>query len=275
MEQQGVPVSTYLVLRLLAQNGYGRRKMRKVNTLRQVEGRNEQFEYIARLREEYAGDVILSMDGKKKEHLGEFSRAGACYCQEPLQANDHDFSREAVGVLCPYGFYDVTEKKGCIVLGNSCETADFSVEALKLCLDRYHCSQGKYPPRLLLLCDGGGANGSRNGLFKVNLQRLADRTGMQIRVAHYPPYCSKYNPIEHRFFSHISRFWQGAKLVSIEQVRKLTRLKAKLYQSMEIKVATLKKTYRKGKKIAAKEIGKLNMNRDKFMGKWNYTFNPT
>lgn len=274
MEERGVPVSTYLVLGLLKKFGYGRRKMRKVKTLKQVEGRNEQFENIFRLREEYANELILSLDGKKNEHLGDFSRAGTCYCKQAVEASDHDFSSEATGILCPYGCYDVVKKQGCIVLGNSCQTADFSVEALKLCLDRYHCKQGSYPARLLLLCDGGGGNGSRSRLFQVNLQRLADRTGIQIRVAHYPPYCSKYNPIEHRLFSHISRFWQGVKLVSLEQVRQLTRLKARLCKDMEIKVATLKKVYRKGKKIAKTEIEKLNMKKDDFLGKWNYVFSP-
>lgn len=197
MGQQGVAVSTYLVLRLLGKHGYGRRKMRKVKTLRQVEGRSEQFDNIARLREEYAGEMVISMAGKKKEPLGELYRAGSCYCQEPVEVNDHDFTSEAKGLLCPYGLYNVQDKQGCVVLGDSCETADFSVDALRLYLQRYACKEGAYPARILLLCDGGGANGSRNRLFKVNLQRLSDQTGIQIRVAHYPPYCSKYNPIEH------------------------------------------------------------------------------
>jgi hypothetical protein len=274
MNQEGVEMSVYLVLKLLARFGYGRRKMRKVKTLREVEGRNEQFENIASLRKEYANDLIISMDGKKKEYFGEFYRAGTCYCQEAIRVNDHDFSSEATGRLCPYGLYNVLAKQGCIVLGDSYETADFSVDALRLYLERYHCKEGSYPKRLLLLCDGGGANGSRNRLFKVNLERLSRELAIEIRVAHYPPYCSKYNPIEHCFFSHISRFWQGVTFENIKQVRQLTRLKAKLCQGLKIKVATLRKTYQKGKKITDLELKELNMKADEFFGKWNYTFSP-
>lgn len=274
MCQKGAVVSRYLVLKILARFGYGRRKMRKVKTLREVEGRNEQFENISSLRKEYANDLIISMDGKKKECFGELYRAGTCYCQEAIQVNDHDFNSEATGRLSPYGFYNVLDKQGCIVLGDSYETADFSVDALKLYLERYHCKEGVYPKRLLLLCDGGGANGSRNRLFKVNLERLSNQLDIEIRVAHYPPYCSKYNPIEHCFFSHISRFWQGATFESIKQVRQLTRLKAKLCEGLKIKVATLRKVYQKGKKITDLELAELNMKKDVFLGKWNYTFSP-
>lgn len=274
MGQQGVAVSTYLVLQLLGKFGYGRRKMRKAKTVGQAQGRDEQFQNIARLRRQYAGEMIISMDCKKKEYLGELYRAGSCYCQEPVKVNDHDFTSEAKGLLCPYGFYNVQDRQGCLVLGDSCETADFSVDALKLYLQRYARKQGVYPARILLLCDGGGANGSRNRLFKVNLQRLSNQTGIQIRVAHYPPYCSKYNPVEHQFFSHISRFWQGVKLESIKQVRQLTRLKAKLCHGLEIKVATLRKVYRKGKKVTEQQLEKLNMKADALLGKWNYTFSP-
>lgn len=274
MEQKGAVVSRYLVLKILGRFGYGRRKMRKVKTLREVEGRNEQFENIARLRREYVNDLIISMDGKKKEYFGDFYRAGACYCKQAIPVNDHDFSSEATGRLCPYGFYNVQDKQGCIVLGDSYETADFSVDALKLYLERYHCKEDVCPKRLLILCDGGGANGSRNRLFKVNLDRLSAELNIEIRVAHYPPYCSKYNPIEHSLFSHVSRFWQGVTFENIKQVRQLTRLKAKLCKGLKVKVATLRKVYQRGKKITHLELAGLNMKADELLGKWNYTFSP-
>ncbi len=248
--------------------------MRKDLTIKQVEGRNEQFERIEVLRKDYESDLILSLDAKKKELLGEFYRQGQVYSQEAIRAFDHDFKSEARGLLCPYGVYDLEEKQGCIVLGESHETADFAVDSLQLYLERYVLNQKTSPKRLLLLCDGGGANGSRNRRFKYNLQQLANQTGIAIRVAHYPPYCSKYNPIEHRFFSHISRCWQGIKLESLAQVRALTRLKAKFTQKVKIKVATIGKQYVKGKKVAQKVFEKLNILYDPQLGKWNYAIVP-
>ena len=271
---KGRSVSVYTARGLFKQFHLGRRSMRKDITLKQAQGRNEQFERIQALRKDYESELILSIDGKKKEYLGEFYRKGQVYGEKAIRAFDHDFNSEAKGLLCPYGVYDVGAKQGCILLGESRQTADFAVDSLKVYLERYVLNQGPAPQRLLLLCDGGGSNGSANRLFKYNLQQLADATGIHIRVAHYPPYCSKYNPIEHRFFSHITRCWQGVKLESIAQVRALTRLKAKFTLKVKIKVATLRKTYKTGKKVAQQVFNKLNIIHDQELGKWNYCIVP-
>ena len=183
----------------------------------------EQFETIARLKREFldSDNPIVSMDTKKKELIGNFYRAGHLLTQGVIETFDHDFPSFAKGVIIPHGLYDVKHNDGHVNLGTSHDTGEFACDSI----ERWWEDQGRelYPraSSILLLCDGGGSNNASQYLFKEDLQRLVDRLGIEIRVAHYPPYCSKYNPIEHRLFPHLTRACQGVIFESVELVKEL------------------------------------------------------
>lgn len=216
--QRGFRVSVTVVSQLLKRHRLGRRKACKTLPLKRHADRDQQFQIIAKHRAGFmdSPDPIISMDTKHKEFLGLLFREGRLYTQKAKNALDHDFPSSAHGVIYPHGFYDVKRNVGHLNLGLSHDTSRFACDSLGL----WWQTQGllAYPTarRMLLLCDGGGSNGSNRYLFKYHLERLANRLGLEIRVAHYPSYCSKYNPIEHRFFPHVTRACQGLLLTSME-----------------------------------------------------------
>jgi len=195
-----IQVSKHVVRKLLKKHDYRRRKAQKKRAMKEVAHRNEQFENIARLIDEYeaAGNPILSMDTKKKEYLGNFYRDGHLYTLEEIQTYDHDFNSFATGIIIPHSIYDLHLNVGYIQLGTSHDVSEFACDSFR----HWWYTYGRllYPDAasILVLCDGGGSNGARHYIFKEDLQKLADDIGVGIRIAHYPPYCSKYNPIEHR-----------------------------------------------------------------------------
>ncbi len=222
LAQFSINISVPVIKKCLAKHGFKRRKAEKKITLKNVPGRDEQFGRIAEFKAQYleAGNPIISMDTKKKEMLGNFYRDGKLHTSAPIQVNDHDFKSFAEGVVILHGIYDIQLNKAVINLGTSGDTSEFACDSLR----QWWYSQGKqdYPhaTSILLLCDGGGSNGCRQYLFKQDLQKLVDEIGVEIRVAHYPAYCSKYNPIEHRLFPHVTRACQGVVFSSIERVKK-------------------------------------------------------
>ena len=222
-EDHDIQVSKNVVRQLLKKHGYRRRKAQKKRTMKQAAHRNEQFENIARLKAEYeaAGNPIISLDTKKKEDLGNFYREGQLYTQEELHVYDHDFKSFAEGVVIPHGLYDMRRNIGYVHLGTSHDTSEFACDSFRYWWYTY--GQKDYPqaPSILVLCDGGGSNSARQYLFKQDLQALADEIGVEIRIAHYPPYCSKYNPIEHRLFPHVTRACQGVVFAGMEVVQEL------------------------------------------------------
>src|SRR4051812_33724132 len=199
LAEAGTPVSVPVVKQLLRKHGYVTRKAQKSKAMGGHPDRNRQFENIARLKREYlaSDDPVLSMDTKKKELIGNFYRAGHLLTQGIIGTFDHDFPSFAKGVVIPHGLYDVKHNDGHVNLGTSHDTGEFACDSI----ERWWEGQGRdlYPraSSILLLCDGGGSNSASQYLFKEDLQGLVDRLGIEIRVAHYPPYCSKYNPIEH------------------------------------------------------------------------------
>ena len=166
---------------------------------------NEQFEKIASLISSYqkAGNPVISVDTKKKEYIGNFYREGRLYTTGEIHTLDHDFNSMATGVVIPHAIYDLTRNKGFINLGTSRDTSEFACESLQA----WWQTQGQYDypnaTKILMICYGGGSYSSRHYLFKQDLQTLVNDIGIDIRVAHYPPYCSRYNPIEHRLFPHV------------------------------------------------------------------------
>ncbi len=238
--------------------------------------RNAQFENIARLKQEYleAGQPVVSMDAKKKELLGNFYRDGKLYTQEIIEVFDHDFPSAASGAVFPHGLYDVGLNRGHINLGTSHETSQFACDSIERWWQQHGRNQYPQARRLLLLCDGGGSNSSSRYVFKEELEKLADRLVLEIRIAHYPPYCSKYNPIEHRLFPHVTRACQGVVFHTVQVVKALME-NTKTRTGLEVTVDILDKPYEIGRKCAKGFKKNMRIVFDAFLPKWNYRAIPT
>lgn len=252
---------------------YGRRSLFKQEVMKDNPNRDAQFRNIAKFRDYYLARnyPVLSVDTKKKELLGRFYRSGACLSQGARTCYDHDFASFSQGKIVPHGIYDLGRNTGHITLGASKDTAEFNVD----CLRQYWRQIGSkhYPNSapLLLLLDGGGSNGCRNRLFKQELQDWADEQGINIRVAHYPAYCSKYNPIEHRLFPSITKAWAGVMLDTIETMKELIEKRATLLKSnLKITVDILNKTYESGVQVFDNFLDFCDIKFDEFLPARNY-----
>ena len=276
LAEAGTPVSVTVVKQLLRKHRYIKRKARKSRSMGQHADRNRQFENIARLKREYleSDNPILSIDTKKKELVGNFYREGRLYTQETIETFDHDFPSAASGVIIPHGLYDVKRNDGHVNLGTSHDTSEFACDSIEWWWE----SRGRtlYPraTSILLLCDGGGSNSANQYLFKEDLQRLVDRIGIEIRVAHYPPYASKYNPIEHRLFPHLTRACQGVIFHTVGLVKGLME-RAKTSTGLEVTVDILDKVYQTGRKYAADFKETMKIVFDEVLPKWNYRAIPS
>lgn len=260
--------------RILKTLGYGRRSLAKMETMKQQDAeRDAQFRAIAEFREDYLskGYAVLSVDIKKKELLGRFHRPGQCLSQGRRECFDHDFASFAQGKVVPHGIYDVGRNEGHITLCASKDTAEFNVD----CLRRYWHDQGRHNyaagTPVLLLLDGGGSNGYRNRLFKQELQDWADEAGLNLRVAHFPAYCSKYNPIEHRLFPHISRAWSGVMLDSMTTMKELINSRLELLKcSLSVSVSIVKETYATGWRVYDDFLDRCDIRFDELRPERNY-----
>jgi Rhodopirellula transposase DDE domain len=272
----GAPVSRHVVSQLLRKHRYRKRKAQKKTTMGpRHPDRNAQFETIARLKRKCleAGLPVVSIDTKKKELIGDFYREGRIDTQATIEVNDHDFGSMGSGTVIPRGIYDVGRNEGFVHLNASHDTSELACDSLAAWWEDH--GRAAYPgaPKLLVLCDGGGSNGASRYVFKEELQKLADRLGIEIRVAHYPPYCSKYNPIEHRLFPHVTRACRGVIFRTLETVRHYMA-KAGTKTGLEVEVRILEKVYETGRKCAAgfKETMKIIF--DEILPKWNYRAVP-
>ncbi len=243
--------------------------------MKQEAHRNEQFEKIAELKVGYraSGNPIVSMDTKKKEYIGNFYRDGSLYTTAELHTFDHDFVSFAEGVIIPHAIYDLQLNQGFINIGTSRDTSEFACDSLR----QWWQQQGRYDyanaTSILVLCDGGGSNNSRHYIFKQDLQALVDEIGIEIRIAHYPPYCSKYNPIEHRLFPHVTRACQGVIFKSRELVCQLMA-KTKTQQGLSVTVNLLDRIYQTGRKTAQDFKEHMTIVFDDLLPQWNYTAVP-
>jgi hypothetical protein len=237
--------------------------------------RNAQFMRIADLKQEYldSPNPLLSIDTKKKELLGNFYRHGKLYTRKMLGTFDHDFPSFAEGVVIPHGLYDLKLNRGYLHLGTSHDTSAFACDALEDWWLRFGREQYPQADSLLLLCDGGGSNSSRTYLFKADLQSLVNRIALPIRVAHYPPYTSKYNPIEHRLFPHVTRACQGVIFQSMALVKELME-KTRTRTGLSVVVDILDRVYETGRKVTKEAKQCLNLLRDTFLPLWNYQILP-
>jgi hypothetical protein len=223
--------------------------MRKCKTLKEVENRNEQFEHIAKLKSQFIENElpVLSIDTKKKEMIGNFYRDGKVFCKEAPAVNDHDFNSFAQGVAVPHGIYDVSKNICYLSIGTNKDTAEFVKENID-----YHWNSSikkDYPnaEKMLILCDGGDSNSSSHYIVKEQLKELAVKLQVEIVVAHYPPYCSKWNPIEHKAFSYISKKWQGNIFNNYDIIKELAE-QTTTKTGFSVKAYINEKLYQTGKK---------------------------
>ena len=275
LEETSTPAGKNVVSRLLHKLGFRRRKPQKKRTMKQHADRNAQFENIARLKKEYleAGKPVLSIDTKKKELLGNFYRDGVTDAIKPTVVNDHDFPSYGNGKLIPHGIYDLAKNEAFLHLNTSCDTSELACDSLEL----WWNEQGRfdYPDKdeMLILCDCGGSNSARSYLFKEDLQSLGERLKLKIRIAHLPPHCSKYNPIEHRVFGHVTRACQGIPLETVE-IAKHYMEKTETTTGLRVTVRIIDKVYETGRQYAADSKENMTIQFDEFLPNWNYTVVP-
>ena len=271
----GTPASRRTIRRVLRKLKLGRRTARKKKTMGHHPDRNAQFEVIAKVRQEYqaAGDPVISIDTKKKELPGNFHRVGPTFTQQTVETFDHDFPSAGQGKLIPHGIYDLTTHHAAIHLNTSHDTGELCCDSIALWW-RDH-GQAAYPnaKRLLILCDGGGSNSASHYLFKEDLQRLANRLAIELRVAHYPPYCSKHNPIEHRVFPHITRACQGVIFHTVDIAKQFIE-RAKTTTGLRVTVSLLDKIYATGRKCVEGFKTTMKIVFDDHLPKWNYRALP-
>ena len=237
--------------------------------------RNEQFENIAKLKQKYkeSRNPVISCDTKKKEWIGELFRSGVVYSKAEIAALDHDFPHLAKGKAIPYGIYDINKNSAYICIGTSHDTSEFVCDSINEWW--LEVGQYEYPnaTSILILMDGGGSNSSRHYVFKEALQKLVGEIGIEIRVAHYPPYTSKWNPIEHRLFPHITRAMQGVLLKSHLMVKELLE-KTKTKTGLKVIATITDKIYTTGKGYAKGFKENMKIKFDDYLGKWNYRAIP-
>lgn len=277
LSQAGHAVSAPTVSRLLKAHDYSLRVNAKEKDPRsQHSDRDSQFRYIATQKQSFiaSGDPIISVDTKKKELIGNFKNAGQAWRQEADAVNVHDFLSDSLGRVSPYGLFDVQRNEGAVSLGLSADTPEFAVEAIsRWWQDHGHLA---YPQatRLLILADAGGSNGYRPRLWKAQLQsQLSDVRGLSLTVCHYPTGCSKWNPIEHRLFSHISLNWAGQPLRTLETMRSLIR-GTTTQTGLKVSAHVLEGLFETGKKVSDAVMRTLNLTRHAICPQWNYTIRP-
>jgi len=271
----GTSVSPPVVQDWMKEQKLGRHKIEKVLAGGHSPDRDTQFLRIAALKSQYfaAGNPVFSLDTKAKEHLGQLFREGRVWTQQPFRAFDHDFPSWATGVIIPHGIYDLLRNRGHINIGLSHDTSKFACDSFHWYWKRI--GQRCYPRArsILLLCDCGGSNSAAQYLFKQDLQQLVNDLGIEIRVAHYPSYCSKYNPIERRFFPHVGRACQGMLFDTLDTVVRLMR-KASTTTGLQTTVNTIHRAYEIGRKVADSFKATMTIVFDGLLPKWNYVAKP-
>lgn len=277
LRNQGYQVGRTKIAKILKSLGYSLQGNRKTREGNDHPDRDAQFQHIARRVAAYrrGGRPAVSVDTKKKENLGNKANVGREYRPkgEPVEVDTHDFPDKQRGKVIPYGVYDISENEAWVSIGISSDTAEFAVEAIRRWWDQLGRSRYCRPARALITADSGGSNGNRNRLWKVELQRFANETGMIVEVCHYPPGTSKWNKIEHRLFCHITRNWRGVPLQTHEIVVNLvssTRTSA----GLEVHCWLDDKSYQTGRKVSDAEMELVKIRRHSFHGDWNYEIVP-
>jgi hypothetical protein len=278
LREMGHEVVDRTVLRLLKAKGYSLQANKKTREGAQHPDRDAQFEHINQIVSEavVAGEPVISVDAKKRELIGDFKAVGREFEPKgtPVEVRGHDFKDKQLGHAIPYGVYDFANDEGWVSVGITSDTAQFAVATIISWWE--HLGKARYPnaTTLTITADSGGSNNPRTRLWRHELQRLANTTGLRIRVCHFPPGTSKWNKIEHRMFSFVSLNWRGKPLESLEVIINLiaatkTNTGLKLYAQLD------KNVYERGIEISDKQLDRVNITRDDFHGDWNYTINPS
>lgn len=277
-KERNLEVSPYLVRQMKSKRGFKDRSFTKSLTMKEVKDRNAQFEKIRNvLKGCEANDVpVLSIDTKKKEMLGNFKRSGRVSAKGGApKSYDHDFKTFSSGIIIPHGIYDVGANTGYLTLGTSHDTPKFVCDNLEYVWCKY--LQWKYPrtKTICIICDGGGSNSSSHHVVKQALLKLSASLGLNIIVLHYPPYCSKYNPIEHCMFGPISRSWSGAPFFSIEDARQRAE-NTVTSKGLSIIANINQRTYETNRPIepSYEEEKSKRIIFDDSLPKWNYVIKP-
>jgi hypothetical protein len=271
MKQQGASISAGTVATMLKANDYSLRVNRKSINESNHPDRDLQFRQIAEVKKRFEdyGVPIVSVDSKKKELIGEFKNDGATWRKNNREVYAHDFRSFASAIAAPYGLFEYLQNRGTVVIGTSYDTAEFAADAIELWLTTTAFTSYPGMRKFCILCDGGGSNGYRTRLWKVQLNKLSLRYGLEITVCHFPPGASKWNPIEHRLFSQISLEWRGQPLTSLEFMKnKIEATKTKT--GLNVKAYINEKSYQKGIKIADDEFAKITIRHNDVLPNWNY-----
>jgi transposase len=278
LQHQGHAISQRSVCRLLATLGYSLQSNRKTEEGADHPDRDAQFQFIYRQvkRLQRHGQPVISVDTKKKENVGNFAQGGQEWEPqgEPRKVKTHDFRTKDEAKVNPYGVYDPIQDQGWVNVGISHDTAQFAVASIRGWWRKL--GQQRYPTaeQLLITADAGGSNGYRTRLWKVELQQLATELGLTIQVCHFPPGTSKWNKIEHRLFSFISKNWRGRPLDSLATVVNLIS-STKTQTGLAVEASLDYTTYEKGIKVSDEQMEQLNLKRDRFHGEWNYSLIPS
>jgi Rhodopirellula transposase DDE domain len=281
LQAEGIEVSPKTVGRLLRQMNYSLR----VNQKKLESGnrnppsrqqRDSQFQYISHMRDSFieARQPIISIDTKKKELIGNFRNAGSSWVQEPVAVMDHDFRSDASAIAVPYGIYDCQNNRGLVCVGTSADTPAFAVDAIQYWWVHQRPLHFPNATELLILADCGGSNGHRARVFKWRLhQQLCLSQEITVTLCHYPPGASKWNPIEHRLFSEISKNWQGQPLRTVATMLNYIRT-TQTASGLSVSAHFMRRKYKKGERVSDKQFNRLPLRRDQAAPNWNYTLEP-
>jgi hypothetical protein len=278
LQEKGHNVGYDVVSDILKELGYSLQLDQKMLQTGEAHiDRDMQFRFINDKAESFMkqGEPVISVDTKKKELVGNFKNNGRAYNREknPTKVMDHDFPLKELGKVAPYGVYDIKKNEGFVNLGTSSDTAEFAVESI---MRRWQTlGKGTYPEarKIYITCDGGGSNGARARLWKMQLQEFSDITALQVHVSHFPPGTSKWNKIEHRMFCYISKNWQGIPLISIEAIISLIG-STTTNNGLKITCVRDDRKYETGKKISDEDFAKVLIKPEQICPCWNYSILP-
>lgn len=277
LKSTDINVSYRIIGDALKRHGFSLQANRKTYEGKGHKDRNAQFEFINRKVKEYHSNnqPVISVDAKKRELVGNYKNVGKEWNQKgsPAKVNAYDFLTEAEGVAIPYGIYDQSNNKAWVSVGITKDTAEFAVQSISNWWYKMGIYYNNTARSLLITADGGGSNSSKGKLWKFELQKFSNETGLEIEVVHFPPGTSKWNKIEHRLFSYISRNWRGRPLISYEVIIKLIS-STKTMTGLEVECEIDRNDYKTGIKISEKKMQEISITRSSFHGEWNYTIYP-
>ncbi len=275
LKEQGHQAGISTVARLLRKMGYSLRVNKKKQAGAQHPDRDQQFRYIAVLKAQFLGEglPVISIDTKKKELIGNYRREGESWRRKPIEVDSY-FASYAQCVAVPFGIYDIAQNTGYVTVGISNNTSEFAVNCLESWWSLHGRSAYPHGDRLLVLADGGGANGYNLRTWKKDLQdRLCDAFGLTVTLSHYPPGCSKWNPVEYRLFSHISINWAGQPLRNLDVMLAFIR-GTTTTAGLNVEARLDQEIYRKGRKVTDRQLKELALSTHDVCPRWNYTLTP-